>query len=41
VVRPLRDLRADWANRARALTGLEPVDLAARALAGTYVHPEI
>ena len=36
VVRPLRDLRADWANRARALTGIEPVDLAARALAGTY-----
>ncbi|WP_235523308.1 MobF family relaxase [Cellulomonas sp. Root485] len=36
VVRPLRDLLLDWANRARALTGLEPVDLAARALAGTY-----
>jgi conjugative relaxase-like TrwC/TraI family protein len=36
VVRPLRDLRVDWANRARTLTGLEPVDLAARALAGTY-----
>jgi len=36
VIRPLRDLRADWANGARALTGLEPVDLAARALAGTY-----
>jgi conjugative relaxase-like TrwC/TraI family protein len=35
-VRPLADLLADWANRARALTGLEPYDLAARALAGTY-----
>ena len=39
VVRPLRDLRTDWANRACALTGLEPVDLAARALAGTYGRP--
>ncbi len=39
VVRPLRDLIADWANRARALTGLEPVDLAARALSGTYGRP--
>ncbi len=39
VVRPLLDLRADWANRARTLTGLEPVDLAARALAGTYGRP--
>jgi hypothetical protein len=27
---------ADWANRAQALTGVEPVDLAARALGGTY-----
>lgn len=35
-VRPLADLLADWANRARALTGREPHDLAARALAGTY-----
>ncbi len=35
-VRPLADLLADWANRARALTGLEPRDLAARALTGTY-----
>ncbi|MCG2802174.1 MAG: relaxase domain-containing protein [Cellulomonas sp.] len=35
-VRPLADLLADWANRARALTGLEPHDLAARALTGTY-----
>lgn len=35
-VRPLADLLADWANRARALTGLEPRDLAARALAGAY-----
>ena len=35
-VRPLADLLADWANHARALTGLEPHDLAARALAGSY-----
>ncbi|WP_225755201.1 MobF family relaxase [Actinotalea sp. Marseille-Q4924] len=35
-VRPLADLLTDWANRARALTGLEPRDLAARALSGTY-----
>ncbi len=35
-VRPLADLQADWLNRARAMTGLEPRDLAARALAGTY-----
>src|SRR5665648_521200 len=35
VVRPLRDLLLEWANRARALTGAEPHDLAARALAGT------
>jgi len=39
VVHPLRDLLADWANRARARTGLEPVDLAARALTGTYGRP--
>lgn len=32
----LAELRAEWANRARALTGLEPHDLAARALAGDY-----
>lgn len=38
VVRPLRDLLAEWANRARALTGVEPHDLAARALAGTYAR---
>jgi ATP-dependent exoDNAse (exonuclease V) alpha subunit len=37
-VRPLRDLLADWANRARALTGLEPHDLAARALGGSYAR---
>lgn len=36
IVRPLADLLAEWANRARALTGLEPHDLAARALTGTY-----
>ena len=35
----LSDLFADWANRARALTGLEPHDLAARALQGTYGRP--
>ncbi|WP_024285638.1 MobF family relaxase [Cellulomonas sp. KRMCY2] len=35
-VRPLADLLADWANRARGLTGLKPHDLAARALTGTY-----
>ncbi len=38
VVRPLRDLLTAWANRARALTGVEPHDLAARALAGTYAR---
>ena len=38
VVRPLRDLLADLANRARALTGLEPHDLAARALGGSYAR---
>lgn len=36
VVRSLRELLAEWANRARALTGLEPVDLAAAALSGAY-----
>ena len=35
-VRPLADLLADWSNRACALTGIEPRDLAARALTGTY-----
>jgi len=35
----LTDLFEDWANRARALTGLEPHDLAARALQGTYGRP--
>jgi conjugative relaxase-like TrwC/TraI family protein len=35
-VRRLADLLADWSNRARALTGIEPRDLAARALTGTY-----
>ncbi len=35
-IRPLADLLADWTNRARALAGLEPHDLAARALAGAY-----
>ena len=37
-IRPLADLFAEWANRARALTGLEPHDLAARALAGEYTR---
>jgi len=35
-VRRLADLLADWSNRARALTGIEPRDLAARALTGSY-----
>jgi len=35
-VRRLADLLDDWANRARALTGIEPHDLATRALTGTY-----
>ena len=38
VVRPLRDLLAEWTNRARVLTGVEPHDLAARALAGAYAR---
>ena len=38
VTRPLADLFADWANRARALTGTDPLDLAARALAGDYTR---
>jgi energy-coupling factor transporter ATP-binding protein EcfA2 len=36
VVRSLRELLTEWANRARVLTGLEPLDLAAAALAGGY-----
>ncbi len=36
VVRPLAELLTQWANRARAVTGMEPHDLAARALAGDY-----
>lgn len=36
VVRPLAELLTEWGNRARALTGVEPQDLAARALAGDY-----
>ena len=36
VVRSLRELMTEWANRARALTGREPQDLAAVALAGGY-----
>jgi conjugative relaxase-like TrwC/TraI family protein len=35
-VHRLADLFDDWANRARARTGLAPHDLAARALAGSY-----
>ncbi|MHB1614512.1 MAG: relaxase domain-containing protein [Actinomycetes bacterium] len=35
-VRRLADLLADWSHRARALTEIEPRDLAARALTGTY-----
>ncbi|WP_041574346.1 MobF family relaxase [Cellulomonas gilvus] len=38
-IRALRELLADWANRARALTGVEPVDLAARALTGRHSRP--
>ncbi len=36
VVRSLRELLTEWANRARVLTGREPLDLAAAALAGGY-----
>ena len=36
VVHPLTELFTGWGNRARALTGLEPQDLAARALVGDY-----
>jgi conjugative relaxase-like TrwC/TraI family protein len=35
-LRRLSDLFEEWANRARAVTGHEPHDLAARALQGTY-----
>ncbi len=35
-VHPLKDLLAEWANRARALTGQQPRDLAAAALNGEY-----
>src|SRR5665648_382011 len=38
-VRSLADLLADWSNRARALTGIEPRDLAARALGVDHVEP--
>ncbi|WP_283253296.1 MobF family relaxase [Actinotalea sp. K2] len=38
IIRPLADLFTDWANRARACTGLEPRDLAARALVGDYTR---
>jgi conjugative relaxase-like TrwC/TraI family protein len=36
VLRPVSELFEDWANRARALTGRAPHDLAARALLGQY-----
>ncbi len=36
VLQPVSELFEDWANRARALTGREPHDLAARALLGDY-----
>ncbi|HEY3548767.1 MAG TPA: MobF family relaxase [Propionicimonas sp.] len=36
MVLSLRELLTEWANRARALTGREPVDLAAAVLAGGY-----
>jgi ATP-dependent exoDNAse (exonuclease V) alpha subunit len=36
---PLADLLTDWRQRARLLTGREPLDLAAAALAGTYGRP--
>ncbi len=36
VLQPVSELFEDWANRARALTGHEPHDLAARALLGDY-----
>ena len=38
VLRPIAELFDEWANRARALTGLEPRDLAARALVGDYAR---
>ncbi len=36
VLRPVTELFEDWANRARALTGREPHDLAARAVLSDY-----
>ena len=36
VIRSLRELLTEWVNRARALTGRDPLDLAAAALAGGY-----
>lgn len=36
--RPLTELLAEWANRARALTGRDPHDLAAQALTGDYTR---
>ncbi len=36
IVRPLADLLAEWANRARTVTGQDPRDLAAAALQGVY-----
>lgn len=38
-VRPLAELLGEWANRARAVTGAEPRNLAARALWGQYGRP--
>ncbi len=38
-VHPLRDLLVDWRQRARLLTGQEPLDLARAALAGEYARP--
>jgi conjugative relaxase-like TrwC/TraI family protein len=35
----LADLLTDWGQRARVLTGRDPVDLAAAALAGSYGRP--
>lgn len=38
-VHALTDLLAEWTNRTRALTGVEPLDLAARPLRGDYGRP--
>ncbi|MGV8966810.1 MAG: MobF family relaxase [Cellulomonas sp.] len=38
-VAKVTDLFVEWANRARAATGVEPRDLAARALRGAYGRP--